>query len=56
MATANFRFNVDQKVTDCFDQTGIIEMCAIDDGTENKYFVKNKDGGQWYKESELKEI
>jgi hypothetical protein len=47
-----FKFTLDQKVTTPFGDVGLISMLAVDDGG-NTYFVKTKDGGNWFKESQL---
>ncbi len=53
MKNIEFKFDLEQKVKTVFGDTGIVEMCAIDDGPESKYFVKRSENSSWFKESEL---
>ena len=54
MKEVKFVFDVGDKVKTMFDETGVVENCAIDDSGINKYFVKVKDRPCWYKESEIR--
>ena len=47
-----FKFSLDQKVTTPFGESGLISMLAVDDGG-NTYYVKTKNGADWFKESQL---
>jgi hypothetical protein len=53
MKKVEFKFDVDEMVETVFETKGIIEMCAIDDGASNNYYVKCKDSSKWFKESEI---
>ena len=49
-----FKYELEQKLTTPFDDVGIVQSRAQDDGGI-KYYLQTKLKGCWYKESELKE-
>lgn len=48
-----FKFDIDQQVKTIFDDVGVVEMAAIDDSEQKKYYVQRSEGSQWMKESQL---
>jgi len=50
--TVSFEFDIDEQVKTPFGDLGIVSMLGYDDGGP-QYFVKTKEGGNWYKESQL---
>jgi hypothetical protein len=54
MKSYEFKFDIDEKVVSpVTGETGIVSMCAIDDGRNPMYFVKSKDGEKWWPERHL---
>lgn len=52
---ADFKFEIDQKVKTVLGDSGLIDMCAIDNTKCICYYVKMKGGqGQWLKEDQIK--
>jgi hypothetical protein len=48
-----FEFELDQQVQTPFGEMGIIATLGFDE-SGRIYYVKTKDGGNWFKESQLK--
>lgn len=48
-----FKFEVGQKVKTIFEDCGVVEMAAIDDSEQKKYYIQRSRGSQWMKESQL---
>lgn len=51
--TVEFKFEIGQKIKTIFEDCGVIEMAAIDDSCQKKYFVQRSNESQWMKESQL---
>lgn len=54
--TVDFKFEIDQRVTTVFDDIGIIEMAAIDDALQKKYYIQRSSDSQWMKEAQLRAV
>ncbi len=52
----DFKFEIDQKVITPFDDTGIVEMAAIDNGKSEVYYIKRSNDCQWFKVGQLREV
>jgi cell envelope opacity-associated protein A len=51
-----FKFKIGDKVKTILDEIGIVDMCAIDNGNLECYYLKIKNGGdKWYKVDQLEE-
>ena len=50
----SFKFDIDDVVVSpVTGETGIVQMCAIDDGRKAMYFVKGKGDEKWWPERHL---
>ena len=52
-----FKFETDEKVKTCFDEVGVIDMCALDNTKHECYYVKLPSGkDSWFKVDQLSKV
>lgn len=57
MVTVNFKFDIDEKVVSpVTGETGIVSMCAIDDGRNPIYYIKGSKDDKWWPERHLDRV
>jgi hypothetical protein len=57
MVSYEFKFDIDDKVVcPVTGETGIVSMCAMDDGRKPMYFVKGKTENRWWPERHLDKV
>lgn len=50
---ASFKFSIDEKVETVLGALGVVDTCAVNSDGQNQYYIKTRDGGEWFKESQL---